>query len=137
MMQVNPYLSFNGRCEEAFNLYARVLNGKIAFMMKKGESPMANQTPPEERNQIMHATLQVGNTTIQGADAPPQYYSKPAGFSVAISTKDLKEAERIFNALSQGGDVKMPFQKTFWSPGFGMFIDRFSIPWMVNCEQQQ
>ncbi|MGZ4787112.1 MAG: VOC family protein [Terriglobales bacterium] len=136
-MQVNPYLSFNGRCEEAFNLYARVLNGKIAFMMKKGESPMANQTPPEERNQIMHATLQVGNTTIQGADAPPQYYSKPAGFSVAISTKDLKEAERIFNALSQGGDVKMPFQKTFWSPGFGMFIDRFSIPWMVNCEQQQ
>ncbi|HVZ16864.1 MAG TPA: VOC family protein [Terriglobales bacterium] len=135
-MQVNPYLAYNGQCEEAFKLYEKVLNGKIVFMMRNSESPMADQTPPEQRNRIMHATLQVGDKVIMGADAPPQYYSKPAGFSVSISVSDPKEAERVFNALSQGGEVKMPLQKTFWAAAFGMFIDRFSIPWMVNCEGQ-
>ena len=134
-MQVNPYLTFNGQCEEAFKFYEKVLNGKILFMMKNGESPMADKTPADQRNRIMHATLQIGDKTIMGADAPPQFYTKPGGFSVSISVNDPKEGERIFQALSQGGQVKIPFQKTFWAAGFGMFIDRFSIPWMVNCEQ--
>jgi PhnB protein len=135
-MQVNPYLTFNGQCEEAFSLYEKVLNGKILFKMRNGESPMAEQTPADQRNRIMHASLQVGDKVIMGSDPPPQYYSKPAGFSVSISVNDLKEAERIFKALSEGGVVKMPLQKTFWAAGFGMFIDRFSIPWMVSCEQE-
>jgi len=134
-MQVNPYLAFNGKCEEAFNLYAKVLNGKILFKMTNAESPMADQTPPEHRNRIMHATLQVGDRLLMGADAPPNYYTKPAGFSVSVNCKDLAEAERVFKALSEGGEVKMPLQKTFWSPGFGMFIDRYDIPWMVNVDQ--
>jgi PhnB protein len=134
-MQVNPYLAFNGKCEEAFTHYAKVLNGKILFKMTNAESPMADKTPPEQRNRIMHATLQVGDRLIMGADAPPNYYTKPGGFSVSINCKDVAEAERVFKALADGGEVKMPLQKTFWSPGFGMFIDRFDIPWMVNVDQ--
>src|SRR5258708_333279 len=130
MMQVNPYLAFNGKCEEAFTFYAKALNGKILFKMKNGESPEADKTPAEQRNRIMHATLQVGERLIMGADAPPNYYTKPAGFSVSVNCKDMAEAERVYKALSEGGEVKMPLQKTFWSPGFGMFIDRYDIPWM-------
>lgn len=136
-MQVSPYLAYNGQCEEAFKFYEKVLKGKITFMMKNSESPMAGQTPADQQNRVMHASLQIEGSTIHGADAPPQYYTKPGGFSVSISLKDAKEGERIFNELSRGGEVKMPFQKTFWSPGFGMFIDRYSIPWMVNVEGQQ
>jgi len=134
-MQVNPYLSFSGKCEEALNHYAKVLNGKILFKMTYGESPMADQTPPDVKNNIMHATLQIGDRLIMAADAPPHMYSKPAGFSVSVNCKDVAEAERVYKALSEGGEVKMPFQKTFWSPGFGMFIDRYGIPWMINVEQ--
>lgn len=133
-MNINPYLGFAGKCEEAFKFYEKVLNGKIAFMMKKGESPMADQTPTAERNHVMHASLQVGNETIMGGDAPSQHFSKPAGFCVSVGVKELAEGERIFKALSEGGKTQMPFQKTFWSPGFGMCIDRYDIPWMVNVE---
>ena len=134
-MQVNPYLTFNGKCEEAFNFYAKALNGKVVFKMTNAESPMADKTPPDQRNRIMHATLQVGERLIMGADAPPNYYTKPAGFSVSVNCKDMAEAERVYKALSEGGEVKMPLQETFWSAGFGMFIDRYDIPWMVNVDQ--
>ncbi len=133
-MRLNTYLSFNGQCEEAFKLYAKCLNGKIEFMMKNGESPMADKTPPELKNNVMHATLLFGDQSLMGADAPPQYYSTPQGFSVSINVKDVAEAERIFKELSAGGNVKMPLEKTFWAERFGMFIDRFGTPWMINCE---
>ncbi|MBX7245417.1 MAG: VOC family protein [Candidatus Sumerlaeaceae bacterium] len=90
--------------------------------------------PAELSKQIMHATLKFGDNILMGADCPPDYYLKPAGITVSIGLKDATEGERIFNALAEGGTVKMPFQKTFWSPGFGMCIDRFDIPWMVNCD---
>ena len=135
-MKITPYLGFQGKCEEAFKLYEKVLKGKITFMMRWSESPMADQTPPEAKNHIMHATLAVGDQLIHGADAPPQHYSKPAGTSVSISLNDVKEGEHIFKELSDGGHVHMPFQKTFWSPGFAMFVDRYDIPWMVNVEGQ-
>ncbi len=83
----------------------------------------------------MDVSLQVGYDFIHGADAPGRHYSKPAGFCVSIIQKDLAEAERIFKELSEGGQVQMPLQKTFWAAGFGMFIDRYSIPWMINCGQ--
>ena len=134
-MKITPYLSYSGKCEEAFKFYEKVLKGKITFMMKNSESPMADKTPAEAQNNIMHASLQVGDNLIHGADAPAQHASKPAGFCVSISLPDLVEAERIFKDLSAGGQVQMPFSKTFWSPGFGMFIDKYSIPWMVNVEQ--
>ena len=133
-MHINPYLSFRGKCKEAFTFYEKVLKGKIQFMMTYAESPMADQTAPEAKNNIMHATLQVGDQQIMGADAPPQHGTKPAGMCVSIGLTDVAEGERIFKALSEGGNVQMPFAKTFWSPGFGMFIDRYDIPWMVNVE---
>jgi len=134
-VNVSPYLSFNGNCKQAFQFYEKSLGGKIVFSMTYGESPMAGQTPPEQQNRIMHTSLVVGGHTIAGADAPPQHFSKPQGFCVTLSISDEAEAERVFNALSEGANVQMPMQETFWAKRFGMLIDQFGTPWMVNCEK--
>ena len=133
-MTINAYLTFNGKCAEAFRFYAKVFGGKLE-MMTNGESPVADQTPPDQRDRILHARLDLGDAVVMGSDAPPQYFSQPQGFSVAIGLGDTAEGERIFQALSEGGTVKMPFAKTFWAERFGMCIDRFGIPWIVNCEK--
>ena len=96
---------------------------------------MAQQVPPDWRSKIIHATLMVGDRVLMGSDAPPEHYEQPKGFSVSLSVDNPKEAERIFNALAEKGTVRMPLQKTFWSPCFGVLVDRFGIPWMVSCEQ--
>jgi PhnB protein len=134
-MQLSPYLAFNGQCAEAFKFYEKCLGGKLEGMMTHGQSPMAEQVPPEWRDKIIHARLIVAGQALMGADVPPQHYQQPQGFSVSINVKEIAEGERIFNALAEGGKVQMPFQKTFWSAGFGMATDRFGTPWMVNCEQ--
>jgi PhnB protein len=134
-MQLSPYLAFNGQCAEAFRFYEKSLGGKLEAMMTHGQSPMAQQVPPEWRDKIIHARLLVGGQALMGADVPPQHFKQPQGFSVSISVKEIAEGERTFNALAEGGKVQMPFQKTFWSAGFGMVTDRFGVPWMVNCEQ--
>jgi len=136
-MQINPYVTFNGKCREAFDFYAKVLGGNITFSMTWGEMPGADQFPKETHNLIMHATLTVGDHILMGADAPPGRYHEPKGTNVSIQVKDRAEGERIFKALAEGGNVTMPFEKTFWSSGFGMCVDRFGIPWMVNTEQAQ
>jgi PhnB protein len=134
-MRINPYLSFNGQCGEAFRFYERVLGGRIEFMQTYGESPMADETPADMRGWVMHTTLSVDGQTLFGSDSPPEYYEKPQGTYVSINVERASEGERIFNALAEGGSVKMPFEKTFWAAGFGMCVDRYGIPWMVNCEQ--
>jgi PhnB protein len=134
-MQLNPYLSFKGECEEAFRFYQQCLGGTMQFKMTWGESPMADQVPKEFGGKIVHASLVVGETVLLGADSPPDQYEEPRGISITITAKDVGEGERLFRSLSKGGRVTMTFQKTFWSPGFGMLVDRFGIPWMVNCEQ--
>jgi PhnB protein len=134
-MQTNPYLLFNGQCKEAFQLYERVLGGKVVTMLTHAESPMAEKTDPGWRDKILHATMMVGATVLMASDAPPGYYERPAGFSVSLSLKEPAEAQRIFKALSEGGTVKMPLQKTFWAEAFAMLVDRFGTPWMINCEQ--
>lgn len=134
-MKLIPYLSFNGECAEAFRFYEKALNGKITFSMTYGESPMAAQTLPEQQKRIMHTTLAAGDSIIHGADAPPNFYSKPQGFSIAISISSVEEAERVFAAISEGGDIKMPMQKTFWAERFGFVVDRYGTPWMINCEK--
>jgi len=136
-MQLNPYLSFNGQCDAAFKFYEKCLGGKIVFKMTYGESPMAGKTAPDSLNNIMHVSLKVGDMLLAGADAPPQHYSKPQGFCVTISVDDPAEAERIFKSLSENGKVQMPLQETFWAQRFGMFIDQFATPWMINCEKKQ
>jgi PhnB protein len=131
-MRLNPYLSFKGQCEAAFKFYERVLGGKITFMTTWGESPMAKESPPEMHRLIMHATLTVDDSILMGADPPPEHYEQPKGISISLNYKDPEEARRIFEALSENGSVQMPFEKTFWSEGFGMCVDQFGIPWMVN-----
>jgi PhnB protein len=132
-MQSNTYLNFNGECKDAFKFYEQCLGGKIVAMMTYGESPMAEQTPPEQRDKIMHVHLTVGDMVLMGADSPPEYFEKPQGFNINLQFDDVAEAERVFHALSENGTVKMPIQETFWAKRFGMAIDRFGTPWMINC----
>ncbi len=132
-MQVNPYLIFNGQCEAAFNFYEQVLAGKIIFKMTFGDSPAADEVPPEARNLIIHATLAIGDQMLMASDAPPGRYEEPKGNYVSLSLTDTAEGKRIFQSLAEEGTVQMPFEKTFWAEGFGMCVDRFGIPWMVNC----
>lgn len=135
-MNIIPHLNFNGQCKEAFDFYAKLLDGEIKFSMTWGEMPgdMGSQCPPETKNLIMHTTLEVDGDFIMGADSPPDRYTPPKGITVSIGVKSKDKGEKIFKALSEGGNVMMPYEKTFWSPGFGMCVDRFGIPWMVNTE---
>lgn len=132
-MQLNPYLTFNGQCEEAFKFYEKCLGGKIVMMLTYGDSPLAEHTPPERRKHILHTSLIAGDQTLAGADAPPERYRKPQGFSVTINLDDTAEAERIFRTLAENGEVQMPLQETFWALRFGMLVDQFGTPWMINC----
>ena len=133
MMEIAPYLNFSGRCREAFEFYAATLGGRIEQMMTHGESPMKDQSPPELLDQIMHARLVVDGEAIMGSDAPLSQQAKPQGVWVSLHFDDLARAERVFAALSEGGQVAMPFQKTFWG-SFGMTTDRFGTPWMINSQ---
>ena len=132
-MQWNPYLTFDGQCEAAFQFYEQCLGGKIVTMMTYGDSPMAEQAPPGWRQKILHATFVLDGQTLGGADVPPEYYQKAQGLSVALNLNDAAEAERIFLALAEDGVVQMPLQQTFWAARFGMLVDRFGTPWMINC----
>ncbi len=134
-MQLNPYLFFNGNCEAAFKFYERVLGGKIEDMMTYAGTPAEEHMPPEWRNKIMHARLTVGDQVLMASDAPPQQSEKAAGFYVSIQIKNPAEAERIFHALAEKGEVRMQIEKTFWAERFGMLVDQFGIPWMINCDK--
>ena len=134
-MQLNPYLTFNGQCEAAFKFYAQCLRGKIEMMMTHGESPIADQVPSEWRGKIIHARISIGDKALMGSDAPPDRFEQPKGFSVSLSVESAAEAERIFNALAEKGTVRMLLARTFWSERFGMVVDRFGIPWMLNYEK--
>ena len=133
-MRVNPYLVFNGRCEEAFTFYAECLGGKIEAMLPHAGTPAESHVPAEWREKIMHARLNVGEDVIMGSDAPPGHFEQPKGFSVTIQLTEPAEADRIFQRLSEGATVTMPIQQTFWASRFGMLVDRFGTPWMVNCQ---
>jgi PhnB protein len=137
-MSLNPCinLSFNGQCEAAFKFYERHLNGKITYMLTWGDSPMAQNAPPKWSGKIAHATLQVGNTRLQGSDPAPGSYEAPKGFGITLNPEE-SEAAALFAALAEGGRVGMPLQQTFWSPSFGVVTDRFGIPWIINCEKSE
>jgi PhnB protein len=130
-MEISPYLNFNGNCKPAFEFYAKALGGKIEIMQTHGDSPMKDQTPLEWHDKILHASMTVGNGVLMGSDMPPGEVNTVQGIWVSLNVDQPADAERIFGALSDNGDVKMPMQKTFWGL-FGMTIDRFGIPWMVN-----
>jgi PhnB protein len=134
-MQVNPYLSFDGQCETAFKFYEKCFGGKIVAMMPHRGSPMEGHTPPDWLDKIMHARLTIGDEVLMGGDAPPGHFEPTKGMTVAIGVADPAEADRIFGELAEGGAVRMPIQETFWAQRFGMLVDRFGIPWMINCEK--
>jgi PhnB protein len=134
-MQLNPYLTFNGQCEAAFKFYERCLGGKIEAMIPHAGTPAEQHVPQEWRKKILHARLTVGGEVLMGSDAPPDRYEEPKGFSVSLQIKEPADAERIFAALAENGVVRMPLQQTFWAARFGMLVDRFGTPWMINCDQ--
>ncbi len=129
-MRFDSYLHFRGNCAEAFRFYEQLFGGTGLFMMTWGESPMADQAP-DRKDQIMHAHMMVGSNHLMGADAGPMY-RKPEGFRVAIEVDSDAEAERLFAALREGGEVFMDLAETFWAHRFGLLTDRFGIPWMIN-----
>jgi PhnB protein len=132
-MHLNAYLNFDGDCRAAFEFYARCLGGKIEMMLSHAEAPVEQQTPAAWRDRIMHARLVVGDQMLMGSDSPPEFHQKAQGFAVSVIVDEVKESERVFKALSDGGTVRMDLQETFWALRFGMLTDRFGTPWMVNC----
>jgi uncharacterized glyoxalase superfamily protein PhnB len=131
----SPYLMFDGNCREAFSFYERVLGGKVEVMMTHGESPIASNVPNDWHDAILHARLSFGDQVLMGGDAPGGRYQPPQGVYVALSLATVPDAERVFNAFAEGGKVIMPFAPAFWAERFGMAVDRFGIPWIVNGVQ--
>lgn len=136
-MRIEPRLSlvFNGDCDEAFAVYQECLGGTVTFRLTWEDSPMAGQAPPDWRDKILHATLTVGGTAISGGDVLG--YERPQGFQIQLTVDDVAAAERIFATLADGGHVTVPLQQTFWAQRFGAVVDRFGIPWGINCEEPQ
>lgn len=132
---MQPYLSFDGNAAEALSFYAKCLDGKIINSMTFAESPMGKDTPDSHKGKIMHATLEARGQQLMASDMPPGMPHKGyEGFTLSVQGKNVEEGRRLFDALSAGGKVTMPFAKTFWAEGFGMLVDKFGVPWMVNCE---
>jgi PhnB protein len=134
-VRISPHLCFDGQCEAAFRAYHQILGGAIVTMLKYGDSPMAIQVEPRWHDRIVHATLQFGELELTGVDVFPHDYQRPQGFFVTLTISELAKAKQIFISLSEGGEIRLPFQTTFWSAGFGVLIDRFGVPWEINCAQ--
>jgi PhnB protein len=136
-MTFNTYLQFDGNCEEALKFYEKALGGKLTFLMRYGESPEADKCSPESLQRVMHGRIEVGENVIMASDCPPQFYKKPAGFSISINVETPEEAERYYHALADKATyIHMPLGETFWARSFGMLDDRFGVSWMVNCEKK-
>lgn len=133
-MQLNPYLFFNGQCERAFKFYEQTIGGQITAMMTHEGTPASEQVPADWRKKIMHACLNLGDQQLMASDVPGYDFEKPQGFYVSLQIKEPAEAERVFEALSRNGKINLPIQKTFWAQRFGMLVDQFGTPWMVNCQ---
>ena len=134
-MQVEPYLFFEGRCEEALEFYRKALGAEVKALMRYKESPEPTKCPAGSEDKVMHASFRVGNTTVMASDGMCKGPAVFKGFALTISAADEAEAERFFGALSAGGQVQMPLTKTFFSPRFGMVTDRFGIMWMIIVMQ--
>jgi PhnB protein len=130
--RLHPHLSFDGRCREAFELYAETLGAQVPLILTYGESPMAAQIPAEHHARVVHATLRLGDQVLTGADVLPEQYRRPQGSWVMLQLDTPAEAERAFAAFSRGGEVTLPMQETFWAPRFGMVVDRFGTAWIVQ-----
>jgi PhnB protein len=134
---IQPYLFFNGSCEQAVEFYRKALGAEVEMMMRYKESPEPPQpgmVPPGFENKIMHSSFRVGQTTVMASDGCSAEKASFQGFFLSLSVPSETEADRAFAALADGGQVRMPLTKTFWSPCFGMVADRFGIGWMISVE---
>ena len=130
-MRVQPYLFFDGRCEEALEFYRRALGAKVEMLMPFKDNPEPANNPPDAEGKVMHASLRIGESTIMASDGRCQGQPSFQGFSLSLTAADDAEAERLFTALAEGGQVQMPLAKTFFSSRFGVVADRFGVSWMV------
>jgi PhnB protein len=133
-VRVQPYLFFEGRCEEALEFYKKAIGAEITMLMRykdNPEPPQASKAPPGSENKVMHANFRVGETAVMASDGMCRGRPSFQGFSLTLTAKDEAEAKRLFGALAEGGEVRMPLARTFFSPSFGMLADRFGVGWMV------
>ena len=134
-MHIESYVFFNGRCEEAIEFYQRALGAEVLMLMRNKDSPepaSPGELPPGSENKVLHASLRIGKSTVMASDGHCDGRPEFRGFSLSIAADSVAEAERMFNALAEGGTVQMPLAQTFWSPKFGMVADRFGLSWMVS-----
>ena len=134
MTRLTPYLHYDGDCAEAFGFYERALGGKINMMSRYGEAP-ADSRPPGADDLVMHAELEIDGALLHGSDSPPQWSKPFGGVTIALQYDDVATAEAAYAALVEGGQATMPMAETFWAQRFGMLVDRFGVPWMVNVQK--
>jgi PhnB protein len=136
-MQVQPYLFFDGRCEEALNFYRGALGAEVTAMMrfKENPEPQPGMVPPGSEEKIMHASFKIGETEVMASDGNCMGRPSFQGFSLTVTAPDEAKADQLFAALADGGQVQMPMAKTFFSPRFGMVADRFGVGWMIIVSQ--
>ncbi len=130
-MFVQPYLFFDGRCEEALDFYKAKLGAQVEMLMRWKDSPDKSMCNEGNANKVMHCSFKIGDTAIMGSDGRNTGHPDFKGFSLSITAKDEAEADKLFGALGEGGQVQMPMSKTFFSPRFGMVADKFGVGWMV------
>ena len=134
MMQLAPYVSFAGQCEEAFEFYERCFGAKLGPIFRYAGTEFEKDAPPGWGDKVMHASVSFGDTVVMAADVAPERYDAPKGFSLSLQLSSVEHAERIFAELSEKGRVTVPLAKQFWAVRFGAVTDRFGVPWIINCE---
>jgi PhnB protein len=137
-MHVQPYLNFNGRCQEAIDFYRKALGAEVTMLMHFKDCPEPQQSSmisPDSKDKVMHAALKIGDSTVFASDGRSTGTTNFQGISLSLDAKDEADAKRLFGALAEGGQVQMPLTKTFFSPSFGMVADKFGVGWMVVTAQ--
>ena len=133
---VQPYLFFNGRCEEALEFYRNAVGAKVEMLSRFKDAPEPGMAQPGMENKVMHASFRIGQTTLMASDGRGDGEPRFEGFSLSIVVPDEEKAESVFNALAGSGKVTMPLAETFWAPKFGMLEDRFGVGWMVSVQHK-
>ena len=135
-MQLHTYLNYSGNCEQAFQFYEQHLGGKITFLMRHGEQPNSASVAPEWKNAVLHARMTIGGTELLGADIPPDRFQPMRSAYLTLTVDSTSEAERLYTLLTDGGQIFMPIQQTFFASRFAMLRDRFGTSWMILGPQQ-
>jgi PhnB protein len=135
--KLEPYLFFDGRCDEAIEFYRRTLDAEVTLLMRFKESPDSQTCPPGSGDKVMHANLRIGGASVMASDGRCTGQPSFQGFALSLAVPTEADADRVFTALADGGQVQMPLARTFFSPRFGMLADRFGVSWMILVEPQQ